>query len=460
MGPGCPASGTQANAGAGGSGSFRRRAEAAWNHGIMRDIFSARARMGRVRLFSHAETAVARDTDTGARGPAETPVRERRPEHDDGEARRPTPKVGDDLPDRAPPAGEVQASRPPESRARPFYKRPLPLALMALAALVVVVLGTAYWLYARQYVSTDDAFIDANVVRLAPRVAGQVLRVPVSDNQEVQKGQLVVELDPAPFQVQLDQAKASEAQAEGQLAAARSQVAVAKANADQAAAEVGVAQADAANAEDSYQRLQNLKNTAQNLVVTDRELEDARAQDRSAGARFEAARKQAVAASAQVDATQKQIDIARAALASAKAKVEQAQLELSYTRVTAPQPGRVTHRGVEVGDYVDVGQALLALVPDQVWVTANFKETELTDMRPGQPVTISVDAYPDHELHGHVDSIQAGTGARFSLLPPQNATGNYVKVVQRVPVKIVFDRLPDDLLLGPGMSVVPEVKVR
>ena len=120
----------------------------------------------------------------------------------------------------------------------------------------------------------------------------------------------------------------------------------------------------------------------------------------------------------------------------------------------------MTHRSVRAGDYVEVGQALLALVPDAVWVTANFKETQLTLMHPGQPVAIAIDAYPDREFHGRVDSIQAGTGARFSLLPPQNATGNYVKVVQRVPVKIVLDRLPKDLLLAPGMSVVPTVKVR
>ncbi len=407
---------------------------------------------------------MTRETEAGAGSPAEAQVQDRRPERGDGDARRPTPEVRDDRPERAPPAdgaNQLRPSKDPQNRKKPFYQRPLPLALMALAALVVVVLGTLYWLHARQYVSTDDAFIDANVVRLAPRVAGQVLRLPVRDNQDVPKGELVVELDPAPFQAQLDQAKAAQAQAEGQLAATRSQLAVAKANAEQAQAQVGVAEAEASNAQDNYQRVKDLNSsTSRNLVVSEREVEDARAQARSTSAQLTAARKQAAAAAAQVDAAQKQIDIAQAAVASAKAQVEQAQLELSYTRVTAPQAGRVTHRSVEVGDYVEVGQALLALVPDQVWVTANFKETELTDMRPGQPATISVDAYPDRELHGHVDSIQAGTGARFSLLPPQNATGNYVKVVQRVPVKITFDQRPKDLLLAPGMSVVPEVKVR
>jgi membrane fusion protein (multidrug efflux system) len=410
---------------------------------------------------------VARETDSVAdpESTAKAEVPDRRLARDHGEARGPATRG--ERPDRGPAADGAReagsSERPPpesESRSRPFYKRPLPIVLLAVAALALIVGGTLYWLHARQYESTDDAFIDAHIVRLAPRVAGQVLRVPVRDNQEVQKGQLVVEIDPAPFQVRLDQANAAEAEAKGRLAQAGSQLSVAKANAEQAQAEVGVAEADATNAADNFDRLQHLRATSHNLVVSDREVEDARAQARSTSARLVAAHKQAAAAIAQVDATRSQLQTAQAGVASASATVEQAQLELSYTRVTAPAPGRVTNRKVEAGDYVDVGQALLALVPDRVWVTANFKETQLTDMRPGQPVTISIDAYPGHEFHGRVDSIQAGTGARFSLLPPQNATGNYVKVVQRVPVKITFDKLPDDLLLAPGMSVEPEVKVR
>jgi membrane fusion protein (multidrug efflux system) len=412
---------------------------------------------------------VARETDSVAdpESAANAEVRDRRPERDRDEPRPPATPTKGERPDREPAADGTQeagssegAPAEPESRGRPFYKRPLPIGLMMLAALALIGGGTIYWLRAQQYVSTDDAFIDANVIRLAPQVAGRVLRLPVRDNQEVKKDQLVVEIDPAPFEVRLDQAKAAEAEAKGRLAQARSQLAVTRANAEQAQAQVGVAEADATNAGDNYQRLQHLRATSRNLTVSERALEDARAQARSTSARLTAARKQAAAAAAQVDAAQKQIDTAQAGVASASAQVEGAKLDLSYARVTAPQSGRVTHRSVDVGDYVTVGQALLALVPDQVWVTANFKETELTDMRPGQPVTITIDAYPGHKFHGRVDSIQAGTGARFSLLPPQNATGNYVKVVQRVPVKITFDQLPKDLLLAPGMSVEPVVKVR
>jgi membrane fusion protein (multidrug efflux system) len=152
---------------------------------------------------------------------------------------------------------------------------------------------------------------------------------------------------------------------------------------------------------------------------------------------------------------------ALAQVARSEAAVQQASLDLSYTKIFAPEAGRITRKRVERGAYVQVGQTLFVIVPDQVWVVANYKETQLEYMRPGQPASIHVDAYPDKVFHGHVDSIQAGSGAAFSLLPPENATGNYVKVVQRVPVKIVIDDPPDDEhVLGPGMSVVPEIQVR
>jgi membrane fusion protein (multidrug efflux system) len=156
-----------------------------------------------------------------------------------------------------------------------------------------------------------------------------------------------------------------------------------------------------------------------------------------------------------------QVDTTAAEIAQAEAEVRQAELNLSYTKMYAPESGQITRKVVEPGSYVQVGQTLCSIVPDRLWVLANFKETQLRYMHPGQPATITVDAYPDHVFTGHVDSIQAGSGARFSLLPPENATGNYVKVVQRVPVKIVFDNATDPSHpLGPGMSVVPSIKVR
>jgi len=163
----------------------------------------------------------------------------------------------------------------------------------------------------------------------------------------------------------------------------------------------------------------------------------------------------------QIAASQAQAQTASASLEQLRAAVEQAELELSYTKLYAPDDGRVTNKSVEEGALVQPSQPLMAIVPGDVWVTANFKENQIGNVRPGQPAEITVDAYPDKVFKGHVDSIQAGTGARFSLLPPENATGNYVKVVQRVPVKIVFDEPPDPAhLLAPGMSVQPEVRIR
>ena len=168
-----------------------------------------------------------------------------------------------------------------------------------------------------------------------------------------------------------------------------------------------------------------------------------------------------VAAEASFDEAQAAFDVAHADVEAARAALRNAELDLSYTRIRAPESGRVTRRAVEAGAYVQVGQALLAIVPAHVWVVANFKETQLTFMRPGQPVEVEVDAYPRRVFKGRVDSIQAGTGSRFSLLPPENATGNFIKVVQRVPVKIIFDEAPDShYLLAPGMSVVPVVRIR
>ncbi|MBU6410719.1 MAG: HlyD family secretion protein, partial [Verrucomicrobia bacterium] len=174
----------------------------------------------------------------------------------------------------------------------------------------------------------------------------------------------------------------------------------------------------------------------------------------------QAAQNKELSAEAQLSLDKAAIQTASAEVEKNQANIQQAELNLSYTQVKAPEDGYVTHRTVEAGSYVQTGQPLLAIVPQQVWVVANFKETQLTHMRPGQPVTVKVDAYPQIKFTGHVDSIQHGSGASFSLLPPENASGNYVKVVQRVPVKIVLNKISDaNVVLGPGMSVEPEVRL-
>jgi membrane fusion protein (multidrug efflux system) len=318
--------------------------------------------------------------------------------------------------------------------------------------------GVLWWLEARQWESTDDAFIDAHMVMIAPQVAGRVARVLVDDNQKVAAGQLLVELDPAIFQAQLDQAVANRAAAAGSLEQAKAQQAVASANAQEARAQVDAAQANATNAAHQLQRTQPL---VERQFASRQQLDSDLANARSTSSNLVAAQKKLASTEAQLQAAASQVDTAKANLKTAEAQEEQARLNLDYTKVVAPEAGRAAHKNVAVGNYVQVGQNLMALVPLNVWVTANFKETQLDHMRVGQPVEIRIDSYPDKVVHGHVDSFEAGSGSAFDLLPPENATGNYVKVVQRVPVKIVFDTPPDPHFpLGPGMSVVPSVKVR
>ena len=275
-------------------------------------------------------------------------------------------------------------------------------AALGAAALLAAAAAATYYLYFRNYETTDDAYLEGHVIAISPNVAGTVVKVHFTDNQEVRSGELLVEIDPRPYAVRLAQAQA----------------------------DIDAQKAEALRATTDVARYRQL--FAQD-AISRQSLDHAEATAQSEQAKLELALKKAAAA----------------------------RLDLSYTRIQAPESGRAARKAVEEGAYVQVGQQLLALVPSQVWVTANFKETQLTRMRPGQPVAISVDAYPDRKFKGKVDSIQSGTGSRFSLLPPENATGNFVKVVQRVPVKIVFDPPPGpDVLLAPGMSVVPEVKVR
>ena len=313
-----------------------------------------------------------------------------------------------------------------------------------------------YWLFLRPYESTDDAFIDGNVIGIAPRVVGQVTQLLVVDNQRVQPGDLLVQIDPRTFQAGLAQAQAALAAAQTRLEQAKTQVLADAAKLDQERAGIVAAQSEADRATADLKRFESVDNRA----IPRSQFDQAVAQVRSDTAALEAARSRVKAAEAQQAVSQAAIETAKAEVERNQAAVRQAQLELSYTKVVAPTNGFVTHRTVEAGDYVQAGQALLAVVAPDMWVTANFKETQLRRMQPGQPVTIHIDAYPNHTFHGHVDSIQRGSGARFSLLPPENATGNYVKVVQRVPVKILFDGvLGSNLALGPGMSVEPKVRV-
>jgi membrane fusion protein (multidrug efflux system) len=330
--------------------------------------------------------------------------------------------------------------------------------IVGFATLVIGVATAIYYFeYVAPYESTDDAFIEAHVTPIAPQVAGRVAQLLVQDNQEVKAGDLLLQIDPSDFQTKLDQERANLAASKSRLEQANAQFTVDQAKVEQEKANVVAAQAEAKQAEADDKRYQAVGSFA----VSASQLDLAGTQARSADAQVDAARNKELAAEAQSALDKASIQTAAAEVQSSEASVHQAELNLSYTQVKAPEAGYVTHRTVEAGSYVQTGQALLAIVPREVWIIANFKETQLSNMRAGQPVAVTMDAYPQIKLKGHVDSIQSGTGPRFSLLPPENATGNYVKVVQRVPVKIVLDDIAAaNYVLGPGMSVVPEVRVK
>jgi membrane fusion protein (multidrug efflux system) len=327
---------------------------------------------------------------------------------------------------------EESASRRPKPAPAPAGSgKRKPLTILTLLIVVAAIIGVVAWFLTRNYESTDDAFIDGHVIDASPRISAQVTEVYFNDNQEVKQGDLLVQLDPRSFQVAVEKAQAQLAQAKAQAGQARAQLAQQSAQAVIAGQNFN---------RDSSLFHQDIRAVAKEDVETTKATLDA--------------------ASASVQAAQSEIGSADAAVQAAQASLDDATLNRSYTEIRAAESGRVAHKSVEVGDYVTPGQTLFSIVQHDVWVTANFKETQLTRMREGQPVTVHIDAFPDRDLKAHVDSFQPGTGSRFSVLPAENATGNYVKVVQRIPVKIVFDE-PEDVLmnLGPGMSVEPKVNV-
>jgi membrane fusion protein, multidrug efflux system len=392
---------------------------------------------------------------------------------------------------------------------------------LLLGAVVVVLVVAGVWWYLSGHESTDDAEVDGHIVPIAARVGGTVIDVKVDDNQVVKAGDLLAEIDPRDYRNALDRAQADYADAEAALAAAQagipitstttaSQVSSAGANVERAAAGTEAATRDVDASRARLASIQaRLREAEANATRTSRDLERMKqliAKDEVSQQQYDASVAAAAAARAMVESAQasvneatqavsvaesrrvqsvnaltqaqaelrtartgpEQVKVTRARAQSAAARVveakaalDQANLNLGYTTIKAPMAGRVSKKSVEPGQVIQANQPLMAIVPlEDIWITANFKETQLRHMHTGQRVTVAVDAY-DRTYEGHIDSIAAATGARFSLLPPENATGNYVKVVQRIPVKIVLTEGQDPQhLLRPGMSVVPTVHTR
>lgn len=331
-----------------------------------------------------------------------------------------------------------------------------------LAVLLIVLLAIAFFIWSamtRADYRTDDAWVTADYTLVAPKVSGYIRDVRVRDNQQVKAGDLLATLDDRDYRVALESAEANLQLSEAKLAGIQAQREQQQAVIAQNRAAVNASQATLSYAGQNAERYRRL---LQSGTATADEQQKASSAMRSATAQVEQNRAAVLAAEKQTAillAAQKQ---AEAEIAAAKAAVDQAKLNLSYTRIVAPIGGMVGQRALRQGAYVSAGTRLLALVPlQQSYIIANYLETQLTDVKPGQPVEIAVDALPGHRFHGRVDSIAPATGATFSVIAADNATGNFTKVVQRLPVKIVLDAQQSDLArLRVGMSVIPEIKVK
>ncbi|WP_133645724.1 biotin/lipoyl-binding protein [Paraburkholderia flava] len=345
-------------------------------------------------------------------------------------------------------------------------KRPSKRPLIILGIVVVVLLiGAGIWWFAtRNEVSTDDAYTDGNAITIAPKVSGYVAKLAIDDNVYVHKGDLLVQIDPRDYQAQVDQARAQLGLAQAQLSAAQVQLDIARvqypAQFRQARAQTQSAEANQRQAQAAYAR----QHAVDARATSQQNIDTADAQRLTTQAAVDQARAQMQTASLvpqQIRQAEAAVEERRQQVAQANAQLEQAQLNLSWCEVRAPSDGWVTRRNVQFGSFLQAGATLFALVTPRVWITANYKESQLDRMRAGDRVKIGVDAYPHLELHGHVDSIQLGSGSRFSAFPTENATGNFVKIVQRVPVKIVIDDgMPRDHPLPLGLSVTPTVYLK
>jgi len=348
-----------------------------------------------------------------------------------------------------------------------------------ILTITAIITGLHFYTHAITYVSTDDAYIEGHSVQISPKVSGNIIKVCIDDNQKIKKGQFIAEIDPRDYQVVYNQAVAKLETAIARQGSASVNVGLTSITSSslsgqsRAALEQSIHNVTAARAEmslaqidfDRYTKLyskgvvskQDFDKVSTNYKVVQEKLNQALK-----------AQYQAIEKAKGSDTVEQQVSISNAQLKAANAEIkqlkyaaDQAKLNLSYTKIYAPKSGIITNRSVEEGAFVQAGQPLLAIVPEERWIVANFKETQLTNMRVGQPVLIKADAYPNKIFKGQIDSIQSSTGAKSSLFPPENAVGSFVKVVQRVPVKIIFtEKLDPQYAIVPGMSVVPEVKVK
>jgi membrane fusion protein (multidrug efflux system) len=344
-------------------------------------------------------------------------------------------------------------------------KKKSPAKKIVPIILIIVLVGGAIfgireYIYYRHYDTTDDAQVDGDISPVVARVGGYVKEIRFTDNQYVNAGDTLVILDDRDYRIKLEQAEAALTSARAQVDVSQSHVGSMQANVPPAQANVAALQAKLWKVNQDYNRYKNL---LEGQAITQAQFDAVKAEKEAAEAQLAAAETQVAAIGKQVGATREQVAATKSDIASQEAAVDFAKLQLSYTIITAPVSGIVSKRNIQIGQLVQPGQNMFAVVnSNSIYVTANFKETQLAEMKPGQPVEIDVDAYPKQKFKGEVESFSGATGAKFSLLPPDNATGNFVKVVQRMPVRIKFDSLSSEWQkkLRPGLSVFVKVKVK
>jgi membrane fusion protein (multidrug efflux system) len=361
-------------------------------------------------------------------------------------------------------SGQKYAEKEKAEEAGRNKRRPFVITGGILVVVLLAAGGLFYWLSTRNLETTDDAYTDGRAIAIAPQISGMVVSLDVTDNQFVKQGQPLIHIDRRQYETDREQAEGALATAKSQYAGQQFAAEIARKNfpalLEQAQAQLATAKANLTKAQADYDRQRSLSKPA----TSQQEVDAATAALKQAQAQVMLAEAQVTQNSPvpqRIGETDAQVGQLKGQVEQAQARLDQANLNLSWTVVAAPQDGWITKRNVEKGTYVAPGQQIFSIVAPEVWVTANFKESQLADMRKGQPVKINVDAYPTLDLRGHVDSIQLGSGSKFTAFPPENATGNFVKVVQRVPVKIVIDSgLDPNIPLPLGISVEPTVTVK
>jgi len=372
-----------------------------------------------------------------------------------------TEQVSKPAPTTTPPLREPVVTPPAKSSMR----KKIIIGVVIVAVAIALTWGIKTLIYSRAHESTDNAQVDGHIVPVLAKVGGYVTAVLVQDNDSVSKGQTLVRIDDSEYRVKVAQAEADLAAAQsaagGRQFTGQSQAAVATASGQRSALDAQI-QAALANQQKANADLARMRDLVSKQIVSAQQLDAAQAAAAAASADVEALQRQAAAAGGTVQNAQAGVRLAQARLEAAQASLDNAKLQLSYTNVTAPETGTISKKQVEVGQLVQAGQTMMSIVADTgTWVTANFKETQLNRMHVGQPVALDVDAYPGCEAEGKVQSLSAATGARFALLPPDNATGNFTKVVQRLPVRIAITKgCGAARPLRPGMSVVAHTDIR